>query len=300
MGKIIKKVMGGVVAFVLVAIGAVFLLSNRALTVDNGAPMHGIAMAVPPPEDTVAVEEGGRLAFIYGCRDCHGPDLAGKLFIDEPAFMVLGSPNLTTGRGASPAVYSPELFERAVRHGVGSDDRNLVIMPAHEFVGMSDEAISKILAYARNTEQKAKSPISLSLGPAGRMAVLFAPEVVPARVIDHEATHMETKADGVSLEWGERYAAGCTGCHGPDFAGGRAAGAPQDAPDSPNITPGNPAIAAWTEEQFSNAVRAGVGSSGNQLHEWMPWRLLAHLTDDEVTSLWQYLQTLTALPDNPG
>lgn len=298
--NILKKILGAVVALLIVAVAAVFLLSNRAISVDHGAPLHGLAMVIPPPDDTAAIEEGGRLALIYGCRDCHGMDMAGTLYSDVPVFMVLGAPNLTTGQGTSPSVYSPELFERAVRHGVGSDDRNLVIMPSHEYNLMSDEALAKILAFARNTPPVAKSPISLSLGPAGRMAVLFAPELVPARVIDHEMSHPEMKPEGVSVEWGERFAAGCTGCHGKNFAGGRHPSSPEDAPDAPNITPGNSAIAAWTEAQFSDAIRAGVGSSGTELHEWMPWRFFAGLTDDEVSSVWQYLQSVDAVSDPVG
>jgi mono/diheme cytochrome c family protein len=300
MGRIIKKVLGGLVVVFLLAIGAVFVLSNWAISADYGAPLHGIAMVIPPPEDTASIEEGGRLALIYGCRECHGRDLGGTLFLDEPVFMVLGAPNLTIGQGASPAVYSPELFERAVRHGVGADERNLVIMPAHEYNLMSDETLSKILAFARNTEPKGNAPISLKLGPAGRMAVLFGADMVTARMIDHEKPHVENKPEGVSVEWGERYAAVCTGCHGVDFSGGRHAATPDDVPDAPNITPGNAAIASWTKEQFVAAIQGGVGSSGAQLHSWMPWALFANLTADEVSSLWQYIQSLDAVMDDQG
>lgn len=300
MVTLLKRMVGGLVLLLVAAVGVVFGLSTGAISADHGVPLHGLAMVIPPPEDTVSIEEGGRLALIYGCRDCHGADMAGALFLDEPVFMVLGAPNLTTGRGASPAVYSPEMFERAVRHGVGSDGRNLVIMPSHEMNLMSDETLSKILAFARNTEPKAKSPISLSLGPAGRLAVLFTPELVPARIIDHKGAHPETKPEGVSVEWGGRYAAMCAGCHGLDFAGGRHPASPDDAPDAPNITPGNTAMAGWTEERFSRAMRAGVGSDGAELHPWMPWELFARLTNDEVSSLWLYLQSVPAVSGPRG
>jgi mono/diheme cytochrome c family protein len=298
MGDIIKKVLGGLFMLLIVAIGAVFFLSSRAIRVDYGAPTHGLAMVIPPPEDTAATEEGGRLALIYGCRECHGRDLSGTLFLDAPVFMVLGAPNLTTGPGASPAVFSPEFFERAVRHGVGYDERNLVMMPSHEFNLMSDETLSKILAFARNTEQKANAPVSLSLGPAGRMAVLFGGDLVPARIIDHEKPHAETKPEGISVEWGERFSAVCMRCHGANLAGGRHPATPDDAPNAPNLTPGNAAIAVWTQEQFAAAIQTGIGSSGAQLHRWMPWQLFASLSVNEVSSLWRYIRSLEALPDN--
>ena len=284
----------------MLAAGAVFLLSSRALSADMGAPSHGVAMEIPPPEDTASIQEGERLATIYGCRDCHGEDLAGTLFVDDPTFMVLGAPNLTTGQGGSPAIYDPVAFERAVRHGIGADDRNLVIMPAHEYAPlMSDLELSRILAFARNTEPKANAPTQLKPGPAGRMALVMAEELVPARIIDHDAPHPDPKPEGVSREWGERFALACKGCHGENLAGGVHPAAPEGTPWAPNITPGNEAMAEWDLNRFSAAIRAGVGSDGQQLDTWMPWQFWARLTDDEVASIWAYISTIEPLPDNP-
>ena len=41
MGKIIKRGLGGLVALLIVAVGAVYFLSDRAIRVDHGAPTHG-------------------------------------------------------------------------------------------------------------------------------------------------------------------------------------------------------------------------------------------------------------------
>jgi len=288
-----------IVALLIGAIG-VYVASERALARDPGAPHHGISLVIPPPEDTAAIREGGRLAMIYRCRDCHGRDMSGKLFVDEPAFMVLGSPNLTTGRGASPTVFDPGAFERAVRHGVGHDGRNLVMMPAHEYTTlMSDRELASILAYARNVEAKARAPQPLKLGPVGRIAVAMDPLLTPARVMDHGAPHPGEKPDGVSREWGERFSLTCTSCHGQNLAGGTHPGAPEGTPWAPNITPGDEVMAGWDLGRFSLAMRAGLGSDGEQLDSWMPWPLWASLTDDEVESIWLHLRELEPLPDNP-
>jgi len=296
---LLKRLVLAALVLAGLAFGAVFALSARILSTDHGVAGHALAMEIPPPEDTLALAEGGRLALLYGCRDCHGEDLSGQIFIDEPGFLVLGAPNLTTGRVGSPSIYDPAAFERAVRHGVGPDGRNLVIMPSYEYNGMSDEELSLILAYARNVEPKANAPRGLQLGVGGRMPLIMAKEFLPVRMIDHEASHVELKEEGVSLEWGTRFARGCTGCHGSNLAGGSdGPGMPDGVPIPQNITPGNEAMADWDVDRFAAAVRAGVGSDDQQLDTFMPWQHLANLTDDEVESLWLYLSGLEALPDN--
>jgi mono/diheme cytochrome c family protein len=296
----LRRALLGAATLVVLFLGAVWFLSNRARSKDYGAPLHGLAIPVPPPEDTAAIEEGQRLATIYGCLDCHTANLGGQIFIDEPAFVVLPAPNITTGRGGSRAVYDPALWERAIRHGIGAEGNALMIMPSGEYNLMSDQELALILAYARNTDPVSSSPGPFRLGIGGRMALAMGAPIVAAKITDHEAPHIETKPEGVSLDWGRRYGLGCRICHGDDYAGGLVPGAPEDAPPAPNITSHETGLGAWTLEQFKTALRTGVRPDGRQLNPLMPWPLMARLTDDELESLWQYLETLDPVAEKTG
>ena len=69
------------------------------------------------PTSTEAIAEGERLASFY-CTGCHGQDLGGKDFFDEPALGVVDAPNLTPGQGGVSGGYSDADWVRAIRHGV--------------------------------------------------------------------------------------------------------------------------------------------------------------------------------------
>jgi hypothetical protein len=52
-------------------------------------------------------------------------------------------------------------------------------------------------------------------------------------------------------------------------------------------------LAGWSQQEFIQALRTGVTPSGKQLNaENMPWRAIGQMTDDELTAIWLYLQSL--------
>ncbi len=53
---------------------------------------------------------------------------------------------------------------------------------------------------------------------------------------------------------------------------------------------------AWSEEDFFTAMRSGVTPDGRQMSEDMPWRTFGQISEDELKSLWLYLQSLPARP----
>ena len=85
--------------------------------------------------------------------------------------------------------------------------------------------------------------------------------------------------------------AGCKGCHGPDLSGGKiAAGDPSWGPAA-NLTPsGN--LGKWTEAQFVATLRTGKRPDGIALKEPMPWKIVGHMTDDELHAVWLYLRSV--------
>ena len=60
-----------------------------------------------------------------------------------------------------------------------------------------------------------------------------------------------------------------------------------------NITPDdNTGIGTWTDQQISNAVRAGIGRHGSRRIASMPWLGYAKLSDDDVAAIVSYLRSI--------
>ncbi len=85
----------------------------------------------------------------------------------------------------------------------------------------------------------------------------------------------------------------CHMCHGPDLTGG-----PPLEPGmlpGPNLTPGGE-LGEWSETEFIQTMRTGVSPEGHKLNpEFMPWDRYANMTDEELKSLWLYLQSLSGV-----
>jgi hypothetical protein len=63
-------------------------------------------------------------------------------------------------------------------------------------------------------------------------------------------------------------------------------------PAGPNLTSSGELV-GWSEADFIQAMRTGVNPNGHKLNpEFMPWDKYANMTDEELKSLWLYLQSL--------
>jgi mono/diheme cytochrome c family protein len=85
----------------------------------------------------------------------------------------------------------------------------------------------------------------------------------------------------------------CAACHTESgkapFSGGHAIASPLGTIYSTNITPSPTAgIGAYSLEQFSRAVRAGVRADGSHLYPAMPYTAYARLTDDDTAALYAW------------
>jgi mono/diheme cytochrome c family protein len=93
----------------------------------------------------------------------------------------------------------------------------------------------------------------------------------------------------------------CASCHtipqkNQPFAGGRPIETPFGTIVAPNITPDmETGIGSWTDEQFDNAVRKGIGRSGEPLYPAMPYNAYTKLTREDVVAIRAYLNTVTAV-----
>jgi len=294
-----------IIKWVGIAFGA--LLALIVLTVLAGYFLGGIRMnrtydvpeeAISVPTDPESLGLGEHWAAVF-CEDCHGEDLGGTAFFDDPVIGTINGSNLTTGEGGASAEMSDAEIARAIRHAVDHDGRGLMIMPSEAFYYLSNEDLGAIIAYLKQVPPVDKEWPKPEVRFIGRLLVglgLFG-NVSAAEVIDHSASHPKTPAPGITAEYG-RYltqVGGCTSCHGPDLSGGKS---PDPAsPPGSNITPGGH-LGEWSEADFIQAMRTGIEPDGEEISsQFMPWNGIGQMTDDELRALWMYLQSLPPLED---
>lgn len=100
--------------------------------------------------------------------------------------------------------------------------------------------------------------------------------------------------DSALIKQGEylAHAGDCVACHtakdGKPFAGGLPMETPIGTIYSTNITPDKTGIAAYSFEDFDNAVRQGVAKSGSTLYPAMPYPSYARVTEVDMQALYAY------------
>ncbi|MBK6781851.1 MAG: cytochrome c [Gemmatimonadetes bacterium] len=214
----VLRIGAALVALVVLATGTLWLLSNRAL-----ARRYDVTAApITIPTDSAALARGRHLATAIGkCVDCHGENLGGTV-MDMGPFGTFSPPNLTTGRGGSPARSDAE-WVRTIRHGVGAGGRPLVFMPSLAYHPMTEADLGALIAYLKSVPPVDTVLPPTRLGPIARLVLARTPEkLLAASAIDHAAPFPDAIPAGPTAEYG-RYLTeigGCTFCHGPDLKGG--------------------------------------------------------------------------------
>ncbi|HYW51114.1 MAG TPA: c-type cytochrome [Gemmatimonadaceae bacterium] len=292
--KWVGRGVAGVVALAVVAIGGLYAQTQWAMTRPASRPTRA---AITVPHDPATLATGVRMVQANGCQDCHGADLGGQVMVDDPKVFRLVASNLTSGEGGVLAHYDDAALDAAIRDGVGWDGRKLVFMPSHEFAGLADDVVASIIANIRTRPPVHRAMPAVRVGPIGR-GLMAADKVVllPYDRIDHARTTLAVAPTGGTLEQGRYLAAGCTGCHKSDYAGGMMDAGPPGSKPSANITPAG-RIGTWSETQFVTAIRTGVRPDRTTIDPSMPWKAFSVLTDEELQSVYRYLRTLPPKPD---
>ncbi len=290
--KWVGIVLGVVVGVIILAVAAVYILSSIRFNKTYDVTPSTVDL----PTDSAAVDFGHHLAIIRGCTECHGADLSGDVFFNDPAIGTLYTANLTSGKGGVGAEFSDADFFRVLEHGVDPEGKSVYFMPAEEFTHMSDQDLADIIAYIRSVPPVDAEHPEPAIGPMGRILFLTGQlPLMPAELIDHGAPRPTAPQPGPTAEYGAYLATTCAGCHGPTFSGGTIPGAPPGTVPAANITQGGELI-GWSEADFAKAVRTGEKPSGHQIDSFMPVKNFADMTDDEVTAVWLYLKSLPAKP----
>jgi mono/diheme cytochrome c family protein len=293
--KLAKKLVVGLVAVLVVLVVGVYGLSGMKLSKDY-TDVAGHPLILPAEADEVA--EGRRLLEIYHCTGCHGEDLGGTEFIDNPIMGRIHTPNLTTGRGGVAVRYGPSDWERAIRHGVRPDGSGLVIMPSEDYGELSNQDLGRMVAWLEQSPPVDREPPSRRIGPMPRALLSTGVFALAPEFEHHAEAVVEAIAREATAEFGRYIGRTCSGCHGVTFAGGVEIepGTPPSANLTPHPTDG---IGSWSLEDFERAMRTGVRPDGRELDAMMPWRAFAQFDAVEIEALWTYLQSLDPVADAP-
>lgn len=271
--KWIGVIFGSFLLLVIVVAGAIFLRGKHKLeqTYEVTAP----AVAVPAGPEAVA--RGEHVMSIHACRECHGPDLGGGVFLDIPPGLIVAT-NLTAGEGGIGDRYGDADWDHAIRYGVDPDGRWLLpFMPYDVYHFIGDEDMGALIAYLKSLppvdnelpESRLRLPGYLMAGIAGL-----------DRHVRTASERPPTPPRGPTAAYGAYIASSiCVGCHGGDLRGG-----PHPAPGAP---PGPDLAGAgvWPFEDFARAVREGIGPGGRPLDPAMPSAYFTDMTDEELRAL---------------
>ncbi len=283
------------VLLLLVVLGGIYLVTSRAI--GRTYPLPAIAIAFP--RDSAALARGKHIVqAITKCGDCHGDDLGGQVFLDDPLIGRLAPTNLTTGKGGVGSRYDDAHMVRAIRHALRQDDHPLIFMPADGYTYLSDEDVAAIVAYVRAVPPVDRDLPPTIVRPLGRILYLLGQfPMLPYEMIDHTRKQPAQSPPFGTPESG-RYVAsvgGCIGCHGIGLSGGKIPGTPPEWKPASNLTP--VALGTWSEAEFTKTLREGIRPGGVPVDpRYMPWKRTALMTDAEIHDVWEYLKTVPSKP----
>jgi hypothetical protein len=247
------------------------------------------------PSDAESLAEGKRIFQYRGCEACHGEDLQGLVYMDNPALGQVITPNLTSGQGGIGAQRTDKDLIRDIKHGVRPDGTPLLFMPSTEFYFLSDADLGKVLAYIRSMPpvDNVVQPSKLSSSGFIVMNVVKSITFLPAELIPHNETPPPAPQPGITTEYGEYLSLSCKVCHGLTLSGGEIPGFPVEWPAPLNLTSGKGSrLPNWGEEGFIKIMHNGEKHGRRINSNYMPWKSYRHMTKDELRAVYKYLMSL--------
>ena len=285
------------IAYVLGALILIILLASWYISSKFNSEFEKVITLEPQsiqiPTDSASIERGRILS--VDCRSCHGVDLGGKVFFDDPNIGVLPSANLTGAKGSETEKYTDIDYVRAIRHGLNKSGNKLMIMPSTSLSHMSDQDLGCLIAFIkslpkveRTFEQRKFTYMSQAMAGAGLFGNMFNYDI-----IDHEnAKNIPAPTVGNSVEYGSYLIKikGCSECHKNDLKGGES---PDPvSPPVPDISK-NSNSSKWTLEQFIQTFRTGTTPDGKVLDgQFMPFAGLGAHSDVEIEAVYNYIKSL--------
>jgi len=290
--KWIGIVVGAVVGLLILNALVLYGLGQMRLNKKYEIPNQTVAI----PNDAESLSEGKRIFQYRGCEACHGEQLQGLVYLDNPAMGQVITPNLTTGQGGIGSQRTDEDLVRSVKHGIRPGGTPLLFMPSTEFYYLSDKDLGNVLAYIRSVPPTDNEMPASKLSFTGFVVMNITKDItfLPAEIIPHTEVPPLAPGPGVTAEYGEYLSMSCKVCHGLTLSGGEIPGFPPEWPAAPNLTSGaGSRLPTWGEASFIEIIRTGEKHGRTINPNYMPWKSYRHMTDDELRAVYVYLMSLT-------
>jgi len=291
----------------------IFLLFGLMGSLIIGCSLHQPVSDIKYHEaSNVSVEEGKRITMIM-CGSCHynsdTKDFSGKKIEDAPAvFGKVYANNITQHRVYGIGAYTDAQLAYLLRTGVSKSGK---IMPYMQRPNISDEDLQAIIAFLKSTDESVKPsarvPGVTSYTAIGKLAIST---VKPLPYKDMTVSKPHEKGVVLGKYLVDNLA--CFHCHSKAFTklniseperskgfmggGNKLKDAGGKTVRTPNLTPHETGILNWSFEEFKIAVTEGVSKDNSLVTYPMP--LYPELTDDEVASIYEYLQTLPPIDND--
>lgn len=268
--------------YILIAIFGLALLGAAAIYVISA---HMLANGPKPQSSRLAQASAVQLADaprqlrVLGCLGCHGSNLQGHLFFDEPGVAKLYAPNVTL----LAAKMSDQQLDQAIRQGIGHDGRPLLVMPSQQYQFLTDSEAAALIAAIRKLPRGGTEQPSKSVGPLGRMGLVIGKfNTAPAMMDEYRSALLP--------DFGPQFARGrhivetnCTECHGPQLKGKEV----KPGTVSPDLN----IAGAYDLDQFKTMLRTGVGPGKKNIGMMgeIARSDFSHMTDEEIADVHAYL-----------
>ncbi len=165
--KWIGIILGGLIGLLALAVIGMIVSTDMRFNRTHDVQPEAVAVS----NDAASLARGQHWAEIH-CQTCHGEDLGGGPFFEDPDLGYVDAPNLTSGRGGVGATNTDADWVRAIRHGVKHDGTSVFIMPSNDFYFLSDADLGGVIAYLKSVPPVDREIRPRNFSPMGK--VLFA------------------------------------------------------------------------------------------------------------------------------